>query len=124
MHVSDVYPPPAVAEQLKRINGSEPDFGVTCMHGPYECAGNVQELCAIKYLDQRQWWSYVKCQNFYGRGQIGTPEVALKCANVARFDWVESGVGVCAGVDGLGRGAEGIELLQESVQNSVQLGIT
>lgn len=50
--------------------------------------------------------------------------VALKCAATARFDWVESGVGKCAGVDGLGKGSEGIALLQESVVNSVELGIT
>ena len=93
------------------------------MHGPYECAGNVQELCAAKYLDQQQWWSYVKCQNFYGRSQIGTPDTALKCATVAKFDWVESRVGPCAGVDGLGHGDEGIGLLQESVKNTIELGI-
>lgn len=94
------------------------------MHGPYECAGNVQELCAAKYLDQQYWWSYLKCQNFNGRDAIGTPDVALKCAATARFDWVESGVGKCAGVDGLGKGSEGITLLQESVVSSVELGIT
>lgn len=93
------------------------------MHGPYECAGNVQELCAIKYLNQESWWSYVKCQNFYGRGEIGKPEVALKCASVAKFDWVESGVGKCAGIDGLGRGEEGIALLQENVKDTQELGI-
>lgn len=93
------------------------------MHGSYECAGNVQELCAVKHLDQTHWWSYVKCQNFYGRDAVGTPEIALKCANAARFDWIESGVGKCAGVDGLGRGDEGIALLKESVANSAELGI-
>ncbi|KAH8118686.1 hypothetical protein DFH11DRAFT_1568690 [Phellopilus nigrolimitatus] len=105
------------------INASEPDFGVTCLHGPEECAGNVQELCATKYLDQKQWWAYLKCQNFNGRGKVGNPDIALKCADTAKFDWLESGVGKCAGEDGSGKGEEGVGLLQESVRNSKELGI-
>ncbi len=94
------------------------------MHGPDECAGNVQELCAFKYLPQQQWWNYVQCQNYNGRNKIGTPDVALSCANTAKFCWGESGVGECAGPSGDGKGEEGVELLKESVQTSELLGIT
>ncbi|TDL29882.1 hypothetical protein BD410DRAFT_45349 [Rickenella mellea] len=106
------------------INSSEPDFGVTCMHGPEECAGNVQELCAAKYLPQEQWWRYVQCQNYYGRYRVGDPDIALSCAATAKFSWEHSGVGTCAGVDGSGKGHEGIELLKISVNRSVELGIS
>ena len=105
------------------MNSSEPDFGVTCMHGPDECAGNVQELCAIKYVPTEQWWNYVQCQNFEGRDKIGLPNIATKCAKTAGFDWKESGVGECAGPDGSGKGKEGIQLLKESVNTTQQLGI-
>lgn len=109
---------------IGKLNDSEKDFGVSCMHGPDECAGNVQELCAFKYLPQQQWWSYVQCQNYNGRDKIGTPDVALSCANTAKFSWEESGVGECAGPSGDGKGEEGVELLKESVQTSELLGIT
>ncbi|OCH92875.1 hypothetical protein OBBRIDRAFT_750437 [Obba rivulosa] len=104
-------------------NASEPDFGVTCMHGPEECAGNVHELCAMKYAPQTQWWEFVQCQNFQGRGHVGLPDTAFKCANSANIDWEESGVGDCAGLDGSGKGDEGVKLLQESVKNSQLIGI-
>ncbi|KAI5120682.1 hypothetical protein M0805_006971 [Coniferiporia weirii] len=109
---------------IGKIDESEPDFGVTCMHGAIECAGNVQELCAAKYLDQKLWWAYVKCLNFNGRGRVGDSDIALKCADTAKFDWIESGVGACAGEDGSGKGEEGVNLLQESVKQTKELGIT
>ncbi|EMD40824.1 hypothetical protein CERSUDRAFT_111406 [Gelatoporia subvermispora B] len=105
------------------INASEPDFGVTCMHGAEECAGNVQELCAMKYTSQNEWWEFVQCQNFHGRDNVGLPETALKCANTAKIDWEGSGVGNCTGVDGSGKAEEGVKLLQESVKTSQAIGI-
>lgn len=105
-----------------RINSSEPDFGVTCMHGAGECAGNVQQLCAAKYAPS-QFWQFVQCQNYQGRASIGDPEVALKCSAVVGIDWVSGPVGQCAGVDGSGKGKEGVQLLQESVQITEQLGV-
>lgn len=93
------------------------------MHGPDECAGNVQELCAMKYAPTDQWWQYVQCQNFEGRAKIGLPDIATKCASTAHIDWEESGVGKCASLDGSGKGEEGVELLQESVLTTQALGI-
>lgn len=102
---------------IAKPNASEPLYGVTCMHGQEECAGNVQELCAAKYHPTSEWWSFVQCQNFQGRDNIGTPETALNCANAAGIDWENGKAGQCAGKDG--RGAEGIQLLQQSVNDSI-----
>ncbi|KAH9853613.1 hypothetical protein C2E23DRAFT_884771 [Lenzites betulinus] len=104
-------------------NTSEPDFGVTCKHGPEECAGNVHELCAIKYTSTRRWWSFVQCLNFKGRSEIGKPETALQCAKTKDLDWENSGVGTCAGIDGSGKGEEGVRLLQQSVTATREMGI-
>ncbi|CDO71332.1 hypothetical protein BN946_scf184908.g90 [Trametes cinnabarina] len=105
------------------INASEPEFGVTCKHGPEECAGNVQELCAIKHAPTRRWWSFVQCLNFQGRSEIGKPEKALQCAKTAELDWENSGVGACAGLDGSGKADEGVRLLQQSVTTTQEMGI-
>ena len=83
----------------------------------------MQELCAIRHLDQRQWWAFLHCLNFNGRDKVGDPDTALKCADTAKFDWMDSGVGACAGEDGSGLGEEGVLLLQQSVQTSQELGI-
>jgi len=106
---------------VAKPNNSEPDYGVTCMHGQDECAGNVQQLCAAKYHPTSEWWSFVQCQNFQGRENIGTPETALKCAKAAGIDWENGKAGQCAGEDG--RGSEGIQLLQQSVKDSIRAGI-
>jgi len=108
---------------IAKINDSEPDFGVSCMHGPEECAGNVQQLCVNKYAPFKNWWEFVICQNYQGREVIGGPEVALKCANTAGIDWETSGTGQCAGFDGSGKGSEGVALLKESVLLTEQMNV-
>lgn len=106
-----------------RSDSSDSEFGVKCLHGPDECAGNVQQLCAAKYAPAVNWWEFVQCQNFQGREKIGTPEVALNCAKTAGIDWEYSGVGECSGMDGSGRGEEGVRLLQESVNTTQRRSI-
>ncbi|EIM85632.1 uncharacterized protein STEHIDRAFT_81113 [Stereum hirsutum FP-91666 SS1] len=106
------------------VNASEPDFGVTCMHGPSECAGNVQQLCAQKYTPLETWWEFVMCQNYQSRDRIGNADVALKCARASGIDWETSGVGRCAGLDGSGRAEEGVGMLRESVVRTRALGVT
>ncbi|KAF8505830.1 hypothetical protein F5888DRAFT_1791801 [Russula emetica] len=106
------------------LNRSDPDFGVTCMHGPDECAGNVQQLCVAKHTPMRTWWEFVMCQNYQGRGHIGLSDVALKCARTHNIDWEESGVGQCVGLDGSGKGKEGVQLLHNSIRVAESLGIT
>ncbi|GBE79628.1 predicted protein [Sparassis crispa] len=104
------------------INSTEPQYGVTCKHGPDECAGNMQELCAMEHAPMQQWWEFVQCQNFQGREKIGLPETALQCANVAHIDWDNSGAGACANITS-GRDSEGVQLLQDSVRQTQKLGI-
>ncbi|KAF5364292.1 hypothetical protein D9756_000634 [Leucocoprinus leucothites] len=109
---------------VAKFNKSDPEFGMTCLHGKEECAGNVQQLCVAKYATPEQWWSFVQCQNFGGREAIGSPEVALRCASVAQIDWETSGAGQCAGLDGSGKAPEGVKLMHESVKLGQTLGIT
>ncbi|KAG6330570.1 hypothetical protein ID866_8522 [Astraeus odoratus] len=106
---------------IAKPNPSDEIYGVTCMHGVEECAGNVHELCVAKYHPTSEWWSFLQCQNFQGRDQVGLPDTAVKCAETAGFEWEHDQARQCAGDNG--RGHEGIRLLQESVRNSIQLGI-
>jgi len=108
---------------IANIDNSQPDFGVSCMHGPEECAGNVQQLCVYKYAPFQNWWEFVQCQNYKGKEGIGGPDVALKCADTADIDWETSGAGQCAGLDGSGKGSEGVALLKESVLLGKKLNI-
>ncbi|KAF8165355.1 hypothetical protein B0H34DRAFT_234914 [Crassisporium funariophilum] len=109
---------------VAKIDASQPDFGVWCMHGPEECAGNVQQLCVHKYAPFSQWWEFVQCQNYQGRDKIGGSDVALRCARNAGIDWETSGAGQCAGLDGTGKGSEGVALLKESAALGNKMGIT
>jgi hypothetical protein len=107
-----------------RLNASDPKFGVTCPHGPGECAGNVQQLCVAKYTSAYTWWEFVMCQDYQGKDKIGDPDVALRCGRTVKIDWEGSGVGRCAGTDGSGTGEEGVQLLHESIHVAHSLGIT
>lgn len=94
------------------------------MHGRQECAGNVQQLCVNKYAPFSNWWEFIKCQNYQGRENIGSPEVAFKCAETADVDLQASGAGQCIALDGSGTGPEGVALLQDSARLGKELGIT
>jgi hypothetical protein len=109
---------------VAKLDPSEPTFGVKCMHGPEECAGNVQQLCVFEHASQAKWWEFVRCQNFEGKEDIGQPWLALKCAATVGIDWETSGAGQCAGLDGSGKSTEGIKLLQDSVSLSQEFNIT
>ncbi|KAL4075870.1 hypothetical protein V8B97DRAFT_120747 [Scleroderma yunnanense] len=106
---------------IARLNPSDETDGVRCMHGVEECAGNVHELCVAKYHPISEWWSFLQCQNFQGRDQIGLPDTAEKCAEAAGFEWETDKAHQCAGDNG--QGHEGVQLLRESVSNSMELGI-
>ncbi|THV08583.1 hypothetical protein K435DRAFT_814965 [Dendrothele bispora CBS 962.96] len=109
-------------EYIAKVNPSDPDFGVDCLHGPLECAGNVHQLCVKRYAPD-DWWHFVHCNNFQGKDNIGTPGTAFKCAKSVGIDWETSGVGECAGLDGSGKGAEGVRLLHESIVVAEELGL-
>lgn len=108
---------------LARIDEAEPDFGVKCMHGREECAGNVQQLCVAKYQPRDVWWQFLQCQNSFGRERVGNAELALYCAKKVGFDWENGAVGQCAGVDASGKGVEGVELLKQSALTAEMWGI-
>ncbi|KAG6861606.1 hypothetical protein C0995_014513 [Termitomyces sp. Mi166 len=107
---------------VARLDPQEEVFGVRCMHGPEECAGNVQQLCVAKY-ESAAWWEFVQCQNYEGRNEIGNPDLALRCANTVGIDWEKSRAGTCAGLDGSGKGSEGVALMKESIKLGQKLGI-
>jgi hypothetical protein len=107
-----------------RLNVSDPTFGVTCPHGPDECAGNVQQLCVAKHTPVSTWWEFVMCQNYQGRDMIGRPDIALRCGRTVKVDWQGSAIGQCAGKNGSGTGKEGVRLLRESIYFADSLGIT
>lgn len=109
---------------IAHANSTEPDFGITCMHGPDECAGNIQQLCVAKYHPLQTWWEFVMCQHYQTRENIGRPDVALKCARAAQIDWETSGPGQCAGLDASGKADEGIQLLKESIAATQALDIS
>ncbi|KAJ7638803.1 hypothetical protein FB45DRAFT_988738 [Roridomyces roridus] len=97
---------------VAKFNSSEPDFGITCMHG-------VGDYASAQY--STKWWDFVQCQNSHGRYAAGVPEVTLECAGKVGLDWEASSVGRCAGLDG--KASEGVELLRKSVSLSKSLGI-
>ncbi|TFK55696.1 hypothetical protein OE88DRAFT_1710079 [Heliocybe sulcata] len=108
---------------VARLNESEPGFGVTCMHGPEECSGNIQQLCVAKYETLAKWWEFVQCHNYQGREKIGKPDVALSCAKAAGIDWESSGIAGCVGSDTSGRTEEGIQLLKQSLKDTQRLKV-
>jgi len=95
---------------------------VDCLHGPLECAGNIHQLCVKRYAPD-DWWHFVHCNNFQGKENVGKPETAFTCAKSAGIDWETSGVGQCAGLDGSGKGAEGVRLLHESIKVAEEMGL-
>ncbi|KAG9091876.1 hypothetical protein FS749_016167 [Ceratobasidium sp. UAMH 11750] len=95
------------------VNASEPLYGVTCMHGEFECAGNVHELCAVAHTSShKEWWPFLRCLNYQGRDQIGHLDVSRKCARIVGLDWDQSGIAACV------EGDEGKSLLRESLKYS------
>src|SRR5260370_21314541 len=79
-----------------RLNTSEPIYGTMCKHGPLECAGNVHELCTAKYTGSSSvWWPFLHCLNHQEPERIGLEGTAVYCAQVAKIDWVDSGIETC-----------------------------
>jgi hypothetical protein len=88
------------------------------MHGPFECAGNIQELCVAKYTSYQSqiWWPFVQCLNSKGRDKIGLDLTGRSCAYDNDIEWVGD-IEEC--VDG----EEGRVLLRESIQDTDAVGI-
>ncbi len=105
-------------------------YGVSCMHGEQECAGNVQQLCVQDALNpvrageeydlspsaaQKKWWNFLQCQNFAGLSKIGDEALAQRCLRVVDGpSWDKDGIAKCV------HGKHGRKLLQNSVKASKQ----
>ncbi|KAG0203440.1 hypothetical protein BGX28_004267 [Mortierella sp. GBA30] len=101
-------------------SGSTPT--VTCMHGPSECAGNIQQLCFKKYFpDHKYWYAFVVEMNSKPN-KIGDPhyarEAGERIVNNTEYGSALDQVDKCAA------GSEGLDLLIESVKNTVSQGAT
>lgn len=77
----------------------------------------------MKYIETQQWWDFLQCENFQGADKVGLPETADKCARTVGFDLEETGISKCAGLDD-GKGEEGLQLLRESVNRTLEMGVT
>ncbi|KAK4050015.1 hypothetical protein OIO90_005205 [Microbotryomycetes sp. JL221] len=107
-------------------NKSQP-YGVECMHGTSECAGNIQQLCAAKHFQGQSgeinpfadWWNaslFIQCVNYGPTSKIGDESIAQRCSAVVGHKWQE--------IESCVRGSEGIELLKRSVTMANELAIT
>jgi len=123
---------------IGRIDNSTIPPAVSCMHGPTECAGNIQQLCAIKYWGGgtpfqagksgiatpvkgnetwRDWWDLVQCMNAGPQSRIGPQELVAACASSIGREW-DDDLRACLDGD------EGSRLLQQSVDLANELDIT
>ncbi|KAG0260623.1 hypothetical protein BG011_001752 [Mortierella polycephala] len=95
---------------------------VTCKHGPLECAGNIQQLCFKRYFpNYRVWFPFVAAMNSWEPQRIGEPEYARKVAHRV----VGTGHGALLHqVEACANGQEGLDMLIESAQNTIDYGIS
>jgi len=101
------------------MNETEPVYGVNCLHGEQECAGNVQELCMAKHRpNSKDWWPFVQCLNRGGYENVGLLNLAKGCAKTVGLDWKSDGVAECV------EGEEGPSLLRASVTRTREMDIT
>ncbi|KLT38614.1 hypothetical protein CC85DRAFT_289362 [Cutaneotrichosporon oleaginosum] len=82
-------------DYLGHIDKNAP-YGVECMHGDLECAGNAHQLCVRAHAPLDKFYATLSCMN-YGNfpGSIGTVALTKRCATTAGIDWWRSGVGSC-----------------------------
>ncbi|KAL1413392.1 hypothetical protein Q8F55_001154 [Vanrija albida] len=80
---------------LGKLN-PEAEYGVECMHGDLECAGDAHQLCLVENLPLAQWYAVLSCMNFgHFPGAIGQLAFTRKCVEASGVDWWGSGVGRC-----------------------------
>jgi len=105
---------------IAKVNETEEEYGISCLHGPSECAGNIHELCAAKHAPRRQWWPFVQCLNYEGRDKIGSIDTSKRCAKASGIDWEASGLGECIE----GEEKAGYKLFLSSIERTQSLNIT
>jgi hypothetical protein len=97
---------------------SDTDDGVTCMHGPTECLGNILQLCAAnEYPDPKRWLGFTGCTTDQYQK---IPERALIEECAAEYGIEFEALNRCASRDD---GQFGQDLLRHSVQRSLAAGV-
>ncbi|BEJ12638.1 hypothetical protein CspHIS471_0210980 [Cutaneotrichosporon sp. HIS471] len=82
-------------DYLGHIDEAAP-YGVECMHGDLECAGNAHQLCVRAHAPLDKFYATLSCMNYANfPGVIGTTALTRKCADTAGIDWWRSGIGAC-----------------------------
>lgn len=92
--------------------GSGKDGNFNCMHGPAECAGDIQQLCVQAHGSRDQLLDFVVCQD---NSQMDIPGNGQTCATRAGLDW--------SAIDACVKGAEGSDLMTASLASSTEKGI-
>ncbi|KAF9434682.1 hypothetical protein BGZ76_007630, partial [Entomortierella beljakovae] len=99
---------------------------VTCKHGPLECAGNTQQLCFKEYFpDHKVWIPFVVTMNSLEPHRIGELQYAKEVAEKI----LSEGLGsidnhLLDKVSSCADSQEGFNLLVNSVQNTIDHGVT
>ncbi|GAA5942410.1 uncharacterized protein JCM15063_006238 [Sporobolomyces koalae] len=127
----------ATARKEERTYGD-----LVCLHGPSECHGNVQQLCAAAHWSSKSpasangeielettakkahgewkdWWNFVQCMNYGKRDKIGDLSTARTCAKVVGREWTTA-MEECAQDSSDSQGAR---LFKKSVARSNKLAI-
>ena len=110
---------PKVNFTLSYIGTPTDNDGVSCMHGPAECMGNIIELCAARiYPDPKTYLGFTYCLM---RSYRDIPDKALveDCALEHGMDFET--LNECMVRDD---GGYGMDMLRESVRRSKEAGVT
>jgi hypothetical protein len=95
------------------------DDGVSCMHGPNECLGNILQLCAAKlYPDPKQYLGFAMC-TIKQYELIPQRSLIQECA--AEYGIEFSRLNDCASKED---GSYGVGLLRDSVERTRKTGVT
>lgn len=102
---------------LSYIGTPTPEDGVTCMHGPEECMGNIIELCAAHlYPDPKIYLGFTGCltRDYH---DIPQKELVQDCALEHGLDF--DSLNQCASD---GDSGKGLGWLRDSVNRSMEVG--
>lgn len=109
---------PVLKELASAVNASfgyigyVQDGSAVCMHGPSECAGDIQQLCAQEAGNTKQFMDFLSCHN-ENRTQI--PDSGQDCFTRAGYDPEQ--MKQCSS------GKEGMDMLLKSIGDSESRGI-
>jgi hypothetical protein len=85
----------------------------TCLHGPGECTGNMQQLCAYAhYPSNYTWWRFILCQD---KTQKHIPANGASCARFVGMQY--------STIDACVKGDEGRNLFIDSINFTKSKGI-